>query len=303
MSGRFGAGRLVAPVGALLLVSCASAPEPAGPQERPQVSPAPAHAPRPRVPPQTELPLEQRERESAEDLMQQARWAEAIPHWEVLELLNPDQPAYAKKLAEAKSRAGAAATEHLQQARQARQQGQTDRAFVLYLKALSTDPSNAEAALALREIEREDARRAHSSASGRGGNGEPAMNPRKGSNAPPPSAAERRDQEAYLELARQRTLEGKKEEALTYLEKAQATRDAKGNQELTRSIQSLRKEIAEDYYQQGVRAQRTDLSEAISAWEKALKYDPDHPQAAQRLERARRMEENLRSIQNPATKP
>jgi hypothetical protein len=34
-----------------------------------------------------------------------------------------------------------------------------------------------------------------------------------------------------------------------------------------------------------------------------LKYDPDHPQAAQRLERARRMEQNLRSIQSPDTKP
>ena len=303
MRGWFGAGRLVAPVGAVLLVACASAPEPAEPPEHPGASPASAHVARPRAPPQAELPLEQHERESAERLMQQSRWAEAIPHWELLELLNPDQPAYGKKLAEARSRASAAAAEYLQQARQARQQGQTDRAFVLYLKALSSDPTNAEPAQALREIEREGARRARVNAPSRSGTGEPAMNARKGSNAQPSSGTEHHDLDAYLDLARQRTQEGKKEEALTYLEKAQTTRDGKGNQDLTRSIQSLRKEIAEDYYQQGVRVQRTDLSEAISAWEKALKYDPDHAQAAQRLERARRMEENLRSIQSPGAKP
>ena len=273
--------------------------------------------------------------------MQDGRWMEAIPHWEALELLRPDQPTYAKKLADAQSRAGAAAAEHLQQARQARQQGQNDRAFVLYLKVLSASPDNAEAAQALREIEKESTRRAYVGALSRGGNNEAMAGVRRGSNSPPPpSAGERgeldsaiallhqgdtvaavqalegytrknpRDdlgkrtlQDAYVELSRQRSQEGKKEEALTYLEKAQAMRDGKNSPGLTRSILSLRKEIAEDYYQQGLRAQRTDLNEAISCWETTLKYDPDHPQAAQRLERARRMQQNLRSIQSPDTKP
>jgi len=331
------AGRLIAPVSALVLASCASAPEPVTPQERPAASPVPARIAHPRPPPPpTELPLEQRERETAERLMQEGRWTEAIPHWEVLELLRPDQPAYAKKLADAKSRAAAAATEHLQQARQARQQGQNDRAFVLYLKVLSANPDNAEAAQALREIEKDSTRRAYVGALSRGGNNEAMAGIRRGSNGPPPpSAAERgeldsavallhqgdaaasaqalegyvrknpRDdlgkrtlQDAYVELSRQRNQEGKKEEALAYLDKAQALREGKSNPGLARSIQSLRKEIAEDYYQQGLRTERTDLSEAISAWEKTLKYDPDHPLAAQRLERARRMQQNLRSIQD-----
>ena len=344
MSGWLGASRLIAPISALVLASCASGPEPAAPpQERPAVSPAPATVqdPHPRSPPPTELPLEQRERETAERLMQEARWTEAIPHWEVLEVLHPDQPAYTKKLAEAKSHAGSIAAEHLQQARQARQQGQNDRAFVLYLKVLSANPDSAEAAQALREMEKDGARRAYVGALSRGGSNEAMAGVRRGSNGPPPpSAGERGDldsaimllhqgdtvaavqalegyvrknprddlgrrtlQDAYVELARQRTQEGKKEEALAYLEKAQAMRDGKSSQGLSRSIQSLRKEIAEDYYQQGLRAERTDLKEAITSWETTLKYDPEHSQAAQRLERARRMEKNLRSIEDPITTP
>jgi tetratricopeptide (TPR) repeat protein len=336
MSGRLAAGRLIASFRALVLGSCASGPEPVAPPEQPAASPAPARAAHPRPPPPTELPLEQRERETAERLMQEGRWAEAIPHWEVLELLHPDQPTYAKKLADAKARAGSAAAEHLQQARQAREQGQNDRAFLLYLRVLSADPDSAEAAQALRDIEKDSARRAYVGALSRGGNNEAMAGVRRGSNGPPPpSVAERGDldsaimllhqgetvaavqalegyvrknprddlgrrtlQDAYAELARQRSQEGKKEEALTYLDKAQALRDVKSNPGLARSIKSLRKELAEDYYQQGLRAERTDLSEAISDWEKTLKYDPDHPLAAQRLERAHRMQQNLRSIQD-----
>jgi hypothetical protein len=336
MSRWLGAGRLIAPIGALVLASCASGPEPVAPQERPITSPVPTRVAHPRPPPPTELALEQRERETAERLMQEGRWTEAIPHWEVLQLLHPDQPAYAKKLADAKARASTAATEHLLQARQARQQGQNDRAFVLYLKVLSADPDNAEAAQALREIEQDSTRRAYVGALSRGGNNEAMAGVRRGSNGPPPpSAGERGDldsaiallhqgdavaavqtlesyvrknprddlgkrtlQDAYVELSRQRGQEGKKEEALTYLDKAQALRDGKTGPGLTRPIQSLRKEIAEDYYQQGLRAERTDLSEAISAWEKTLKYDPDHPLVVQRLERAHRMQQNLRSIQD-----
>jgi tetratricopeptide (TPR) repeat protein len=270
--------------------------------------------------------------------MQEGRWAEAVPHWEVLHLLHPDQSAYANKLAETQSLASHAAAEHLQAAQQARQQGQTERAAVLYLKALSADPGNAEAAQGLRDIEKESARKAYAGAAGRGGNSETVM--RSGSKpAPLPSATERRDldsaimllhqgdysaavqtlesylrkyprddlgrrtlQDAYVELARRRAQEGKKEEALAYLEKAHDLRD-KSSPELTRSIQSLYKEIAEDYYQQGLRAQPTNLGEAIRLWEECLKYNPDHVQAARRLERARRMEQNLRSIPDSSSTP
>jgi tetratricopeptide (TPR) repeat protein len=273
--------------------------------------------------------------------MQESRWAEAATHWEILQLLRSDRPDYGKKLAEARSHSSHAASGHLQEADQARAQGQTSRAAMLYLKALAADPSSGEAAQALRDIEKERARRVNFSPSARGGNGEMSASVRRSSKpGATPSTAEGREldsailllhqadysaavqtletyvrknpqddfgrrtlQDAYVDLARERAKEGKKEDALAYLEKAQGLRDNKSNPDLTRTIQSLRKEMAEDYYQQGLRAQSTNLSEAIRWWEKTLKYDPDHVQAARRLEQARKMEQNLRSIQGVESKP
>lgn len=337
MSGWRGAHGLATPLCILLLASCAQAPVPVVPLEAPAPSPtpspAPVHVARPRLPPAPELPLEQRERERAETLMQEGRWAEAATHWEILQLLHPDQHDTANQLAAARLRASQAAADYLQEAEQARSQGQTSRAAGLYLKALSADPGNTEAAQALRDIEKERARKSHFGPSARGGSGTPLNVRRSSKPAATPSTAEGRDldsgilllnqgdysaavqtleaytrkypqddlgkrtlQEAYMELAQQRTKEGRKEEALAYLEKAYGMRDNKSSPESSRAMQSLRKEIAEDYYQQGLRAQPTNLSEAIRLWEKTLKYDPEHAQAVRRLERARRMEQNLRSI-------
>ena len=276
--------------------------------------------------------------------MQEGRWAEAATHWEILQLLRPDQPDYARKLAEARAESSHAAAEHLQEAAQARSQGQTNRAVMLYLKALSADPGNGEAAQALRDIEKERVRKSNFGPSARGASGEAALaalsSRRSSKPYAAPSTAEGREldsailllhqgdysaavqtletyvrknphddlgrrtlQDAYVDLARQRAKEGKKEEALAYLEKAHSLRDSKSGPELTRAIASLRKEMAEDYYQQGLRVQPTNLGEAIRLWEKALKYDPEHAQAARHLERARKMEQNLRSIQDAEGKP
>ena len=339
MSGGLAAGRRVAPFSALLLACCAQAPAPpetpSPATQQPSTAPAAqAQAARPRPSPPPELPLDQRERERAQALMQESRYAEAAQHWEVLHMLHPEQPVYADKLAEARSRAAQAAAQNAQEAQQARRQGQTERAVALYLKALSADPGNAEAAQGLREIQKESDRKAYAGAPR--GSGEA---PQRGASRSAPSAVERRDldsgimllhqgdpaaavqalesyvrryprddlgrrtlQDAYAEQARRLAQDGKKEQALAELEKALELRDKSGP-ELTRSVQSLRKEIAEDYYQQGLRAQSTNLSQAISLFEKCLKYDPEHVQAARRLERARRMEENLRSIPDAGTTP
>src|SRR5262249_14929801 len=136
------AGRRLAPFSALLLACCAQPPAPANPQaQAPQEAPSAAAAqtqaaarPRPSPP---ELPLDQRERERAQALMQEGRYAEAAQHWEVLCMLHPEQPVYSEKLAEARAHASQAASQHVQEAQQARRQGQTERAVALYLKALS----------------------------------------------------------------------------------------------------------------------------------------------------------------------
>src|SRR5215510_5348409 len=136
MSGRLAAVRRLTPFSALLLACCAQAPatpeaRPPTPQQESSVSAAPRLSP--------ELLLDQRERERAQALMQENRYAEAAQHWEVLQMLHPEQPAYAEKFAEARARATQAAAQHVQEAQQARRQGQTEHAAALYLRALIAD--------------------------------------------------------------------------------------------------------------------------------------------------------------------
>jgi len=43
---------------------------------------------------------------------------------------------------------------------------------------------------------------------------------------------------------------------------------------------------------------RNNLSEAIADWERSVQYDPAHPQAGARLQRARQMQQNLKAIES-----
>ena len=185
MRGRHWATNLFTPISILLLASCAQTPSPP-PVVPPREAPAPLPTARPHLPagPVPESPLEHQERERAQLLMHEGRWAEASTHWEILLLLRPDQQDYVKELAEARSRSSRAAAEYLQEAEQARSQGQTNRATTLYLKALSAEPGNDKAAQALRDMERERARKANFGPSVRGGTGEVPLYLRRSSKPP-----------------------------------------------------------------------------------------------------------------------
>jgi hypothetical protein len=173
MRGRHWATNLLTPISILLLASCAQTPSPppvVPPREAP--TPSPTARPHPPAKPVPESPLEHQERERAQVLMHEGRWVEASTHWEILLLLRPDQQDYVKELVEARSRSGRAAAAYLEEAEQARSQGRTNRATTLYLKVLSAEPSNDKAAQALRDMERERARKANFGTSVPGGTGE-----------------------------------------------------------------------------------------------------------------------------------
>jgi tetratricopeptide (TPR) repeat protein len=103
--------------------------------------------------------------------------------------------------------------------------------------------------------------------------------------------------DAYAALGKQRIEQGKKEEGVSYLEKARATKSS-GSADLDGTVQAARKDLAQDYYEQGLRVQRTDLEAAIRLWERALEYDPGHAQAKLRLAQGRRMQQSLQSLPN-----
>ena len=278
--------------------------------------------------------FEQRTRQQAEELMQAARWMNAAARWEILTLLRPEYAEYAGKLNEARSRAANQASERLVPAAEARKRGDLPRAATLYLNALSADPYNATAAQVLRELEREQSHRAyfsHAPGAAGGTSGTRAIRAPYSADRqeldtgvmllhqgdysasvqalqsylkryPQDDVGKRTLREAYAALGKQRIELGKKEEGLGYLEKARTTK-SNGGADLDSTVQTARKDLAQDYYEQGLRLQRTDLDAAIRLWERSLQYDPGHAQARLRLDQARRMQRNLQTIPGASSKP
>lgn len=100
---------------------------------------------------------------------------------------------------------------------------------------------------------------------------------------------------AVYDRARDVEASGAREQALTLYEAAVALRgDAPA--EWTTKLQALRKVVAEELYDAGVRAYRTDVSRAIAKWEACLRIDPQHAKAAARLKEARTLQEKMRRI-------
>jgi len=56
------------------------------------------------------------------------------------------------------------------------------------------------------------------------------------------------------------------------------------------------KAMAQELYEKGLRASRTDIAQAIEYWQRTLTLDPDHVQARLQLEKARRMQRTLQQI-------
>jgi tetratricopeptide (TPR) repeat protein len=118
---------------------------------------------------------------------------------------------------------------------------------------------------------------------------------------PQDDLAKKKLRDAYAGLGKQQLDQGKTAEAVTYLEKAQQVKQP-GAGATSGSVQSLRRDLAQDYYEKGVRVQRNDLTQAIRLWEQALLYDPEHAQAKLRLKQAKQMERNLDAIEGEKPK-
>jgi tetratricopeptide (TPR) repeat protein len=279
----------------------------------------------------TGTPLEERHLDRANKAMREERWSAAAVEWEILSLLRPDRRDYADRTDEARSRAATTAIEYVNAATQARQRGDAQRAVYLYLRALSADPARADVAQALRDIERERALRSEVSAvvslpSERSSRSS-SQRPPKGSDLeaavmtlrqgdydasikalesylrryPGDPLAKRSLREAYTLLGKEQIAQGKKEEALRVLEKAQPPKQARSDA-LVGTLNSLRKDLAREYHERALRTQRTDIDEAIRLWEQSIQYDPQLTEARLRLEQARRMRDSLKLIEESGKK-
>jgi tetratricopeptide (TPR) repeat protein len=214
--------------------------------------------------------FEKQQRDRARDLSQQGYFGEAAVVWEVLALMRPDVPEYAEGLRHARSRVESRVAQRLQQADQARKRGEAEQASQLYLQVLSDEPLNAQAADALRAIERERNKRNHLGKLSRltltRNSMAAAQVPRSASE----TAADRND----LEHANLLMHQGEYAEAVRLLE-----RYVKANPQ----DEGARKSLAEACYQQAERLAATEPKTAAALYQRALKLDPNHGSAARRI--------------------
>ncbi|MEY4752337.1 MAG: hypothetical protein RJA44_12 [Pseudomonadota bacterium] len=205
------------------------------------------------------------QRSAAERAEQEGELARAALGWEALTLLRPEQAYYADQLAKVQQRIRSGVAEAWQQARSARQRGETDRASSAALRVLLLDPQHVEAARLLRQIEAERNRRGPLAKVPRPGVAGAGMEPR-------PAQSERNT----LEHAGLLLNQGDPDAAIDLLERLPS---ATG-----RSPTEVRQLLAEAWFQRAERQLPKARSEALKSLEKALSLDPGHTRARQRQE-------------------
>jgi tetratricopeptide (TPR) repeat protein len=111
--------------------------------------------------------FEARQRETLELASRRGRWGEVMWSLDVLQALRPNDTSLAPRRAAAERAAQEAAAERLRLAKLVQQRGDAEGAVRHYLEVLSLQPQHAEAADALRTLERERVARHHLGVSAR----------------------------------------------------------------------------------------------------------------------------------------
>jgi tetratricopeptide (TPR) repeat protein len=137
---------LAAPALALVVAGCA--------QQQPLPEAATVPAPAPAASSDVDRAIDQRLALARQHLAAGDPRAAAV-EWHILTLLAPQNRDFRRELAASRDAAQRGARERLDAARTAQRNGQAERAVEAYVQALANDPGNAEAARALRELDRQ----------------------------------------------------------------------------------------------------------------------------------------------------
>ena len=274
-----------------------------------------------------------RYRKQADEARKSGDLAAATTSLQVLSLLAPGDEALRRELASTRAAATSASREHLQAGQSALSAGDLDRATSALLHVLALDPQNADAARALREIDRrrlsriqadraarvkqEDTmprapRTAAAIASDNNGESfdlEQALELFRAGDA----AGGLRDLRSYVEAnpgnragrqristlvadrARELEDQGSRETALNLYEQAVNLR-GEANPAWTARISALRKTLSKDYVDKAARMYRIDLAQTIKLLETGVRYDPSNAAAAAKLKEAQLAQEKLNRI-------
>lgn len=109
---------------------------------------------------------------------------------------------------------------------------------------------------------------------------------------PKDRAGRQRVGSAVAERAKELEGNGQREAALNLYEQALSLR-GEPQPEWSARVAALRKSVAADYYNEGVKAMRTDLNGAVRSLETAVKLDPQNANAANRLREAKAARDKL----------
>jgi tetratricopeptide (TPR) repeat protein len=308
---------------AAALTGCASAPAPTPPAPSPDVSSARADIERAAA----------RHRALALKFEKEHDLADAANHWQVVLLLLPDDRQAVAQLAALRRAIAKIVGDELGAARDAQRRTDFDKAEQSMLRVLAYDPYNQEAVAALREIDRQRATRRAAERAARARMEEKTVASRsRTARRSAPTEAGEYDVEQSIELLRAgdvmvalpelrryaqanpRDRAARERIAVTVYAQAQQLQGQGADAAAvsmyadaiklhpapprgwTEQLAQLKMRLANQEYEQGVRLMATDVPAAIAHFEAALRLAPDHTQAQLRLERARKIQENLRSI-------
>jgi predicted Zn-dependent protease len=236
-------------------------------------APAGEPPPLPKSTPAAHSDYEQRQRDRAGTLLRQGRLADAALTWEILTVLRPDLPEYAEQLTRTRRQIEAAANDRLQRAVQAQKRGELDAATQLYLSVLALQPDQAQAADALRAMERDRNKRSYLGKFARITLTQRPATAARPAAAEAAAAAPSQDRNE-LEHAAMLTVQGEFDDAIALLER----RLASGRpDEVARSL------LADAYFQKAEQIAAGDRAGAIAALEKSVRLYAAHPLAAARL--------------------
>lgn len=252
--------RRAALLGMLALAGCAAAPSPPATTMDDEVAPLP-----PRQAAVGADGFEQRLRERALQAGRQGQLSEAATSWEILTVLRPGQREYRDRLDETRQLIDQALPDRLQRGAQAFKRGELDAAAAHYIAALALAPDNAQAADALRNIERERNKRSYLGKASR-----VTLARRPVNDARVVTATDRNALEHAAMLAGQ----GEFDEAISLLE-----RQLSADKRNTSACQLL----AEVYVQKADKQALRDKPGAIASLEKSLRLDGGNARAVERL--------------------
>ncbi len=184
--------------------------------------------------------------------------AQALAHHEVLALLEPANPAHREAAETSRVAIARAVREYLAAAAAARRAGDAVRARDAYLRALAQDPRNAEAAAALRDIERQQMARTQADRAARARSMETLVAGAK-SRAQAQTQAESYDLEQRIELVRAGDVTAGLREARAWVDANAGDREGRGR------LAAAVAERARDAERKGQRESALSLYEAANA--------------------------------------